>query len=279
MPAQLKLPTFIDLVPAVPGNSNYWATNEDPSLFVDMLHAQKPTGMWARGGGICSAGEMPLLLLLPRCRRVFAIDQGMDALACTYMKALALATLGPLGAKELFERDTYIEAKPDLLLLHAQLPDALKSRIHFSPNSKASYMNGKYDSFANYWHSIRTEWHFADIKLLAKAAARLDKLTLIHGDLLQLAAYGPFDILYTSNAITYSRTCPTPDKLNLASVQKLIKPGGLLLTTSTHHNEKDHHFVKKVARAGFRGSWHQTLFVHQPPPAAAPPATTAGVQS
>lgn len=265
MPAQLKLPTFIDLVPTLPGNSNYWTTNEDPSLFVDMLRAQKPIGMWARGGGICSAGEMPLLLLLPRCRRVFAIDQGMDALACTYLKVLALATRGAAGAKALFERDTYIEAKPDLLLLHAQLPDALKSCIHFSPDPKASYVNGKYDSFANYWHSIRTEWHFADVKLLAKAAARLDKLTLIHGDLLQLAAYGPFDILYASNAITYGRSCPTTDVLNLTSVAKLIKPGGLLLATSNHHNEKGHNLVKKVAKNGFRGSWTQRLFVHTPP--------------
>lgn len=278
MPAQLKLPTFIDLVPTLPGNSNYWTTNEDPSLFVDMLRAQKPSGMWARGGGICSAGEMPLLLLLPRCRRVFAIDQGMDALACTFLKVLALATFGAAGAKELFERDIYIEAKPDLLPLHAQLPDALKPRIHFSPDPKASYVNGKYDSFANYWHNVRTEWHFADMRLLTRAAKRLDKLTLIHGDLLQLAAYGPFDILYTSNAITYGRSCPTPDPLTLKNVQTLIKPGGLLLATSTPHNEKDHHLVKKVARNGFRGSWNQALFVHQPPPAAAPPAATAGVR-
>src|SRR3990167_2283926 len=71
----------------------YKFTNEAPEEYIKLLGERT----FQRGAGICSGGEVPLFVLMPRCDEVIAIDHSLGSLAAAYIKVVMLGHLGPKG--------------------------------------------------------------------------------------------------------------------------------------------------------------------------------------
>ena len=105
----------------------------------------------------------------------------------------------------------------------------------------------------------------------------LGRLTLVHGDLQDVAAEGPFDILYGSNTHEHSGrggswskvAAGASPRLGLKSYTELVKPGGHLLATGTFtyapNALRDHTSNWKQLVTTHAGNWHHHLLERLPP--------------
>jgi hypothetical protein len=230
--------------------TGYTLTNEEPYLHRKLIRGLK----FKKIAGIASGGEIPLTVLLPKATDgVIAIDHGYNALATTYMKALLIKELGPAVFSKHLEEANYDELVAMARKLRDQLPDRLK--VYCSSFDR------------NYISSIRREWHGTSSSTLEATHRKLEKLTLLHGDLTDLREYGPFDLLYTSNATEHSNR----DKKYLKGTDllPLLKPNGYILTTApiVHPELKT---IKTIV--GIRTQWPHTL-IKRVKPTSVPSAT------
>ena len=242
-------PTFIDHHPAF-NASGYTITNEEPKMFTKLLDGVEGIKL---AGGICSGGEVPLQVLLPLASEaVYAIDHGLKALAVTYLKAVMLAQLGPKAFKALFVEKVYQDFKKAMTEAHKELLPALAKEI---------VTDGYYLTFdsTSFNLSLKREWgdehgpSEADLELAFK---KLDKLTLIHGDLTDLKDVAPpLDVLYISNACGHSgrsKSYPKPDQF-----APLVREDGLMLSVE----ERTSTFWESVKKDwGSRSCWTHTLY-------------------
>lgn len=253
-PPSLKLPTFIE-AHAHNVQCSYYCTNEEPELHAKLLGKRRFT----KAAGICSGGEIPLFTLLPRCEEVYAVDHAMGALAITWLKSALLAQVGYAGLRKLAERHTdqpgFLRVVEPLL---KGMPEALRKITQVKPTAGAySYKPPYTVTFgAGVLQQLRKELHFAVRPTSAvKTVSRLDKLTLIHGDISDLATWGPYDLLYVSNAMGHSGRKGVPHLVDFAP---LVRAGGFLLFTGTHGVDKDWEQVASVS--GYRTAWQHVLF-------------------
>lgn len=220
--------------------SGYDVTNEEPELYNAMLGARKFNSI----GAICSAGEVLFFVLLHRVvESLVAVDHAYKSLAVTYIKLTLLQELGPAGLRDLFVNGSWPKFYETVNNVAKQLPKPLQTL----PIS--TYFN-EY----NFKTMYRREWHFGSMPRLQKGQRNLNKLALMHGDLSDLSARGPFDLLYTSNIHEHkNRDGNTP------TVQKqaeLLREGGLLIGCWTNGIEPDFHPLKVVKKIhGFRTTW------------------------
>lgn len=221
----------------------YKVTNEEPEMLSSLLGKRS----FKRTAGILSAGEVLLSVLLPRSREVVAIDHSYGSIAVAYLKVILLDTMGAKALKDLlFEATTPEQLKPLLERAMTSIPPELTKHIHAS------------DVFRYDLPSLRKEWHYMPLATLERARQRLDRVTFIHGDIVEdLAAEGQFSLLYVSNAMEHTgRTHRSPI---LADFAKLVQPGGYLLSTTTNKpfDTKEWDLVKYIA--GVRSSWNHVL--------------------
>jgi len=207
-------PIFEDKHPQFNGTSGYTITNEEPELFARMLGKRR----FKRAAGIASGGEIPIQVLLPRSDEVLAIDHAYQPLAYSYMKTLMIESLGINKFQKLL-LETSGKYYPELVKLGmelaAMLPEPLNKHLPIT-SVNSSFFAG-----------MRKEWLV--LRGLRKIDAKLDKLTLIHGDLTDLGQYGQVDCLYISNAIQHTnRTLKAPE---LADFAPLVVDGGILMGT------------------------------------------------
>lgn len=209
-------------------NSAYQATNEDTKTIRRLVADIRPS----RVASIASGGEVPLTVMLPQASDgVWAVDICYGGLAWTALKALLLEHLGAKGVIDLFKGGAKGVAPParwhhfrDLLVeLSAELPDILKGRVVI--NSR----DNSYNPFSAIYQLWDVETGRVDEKLLDATIERLGTLTLVHGDIRDLAGINA-DIYYTSNAITYGGAYDGKP-ISLDDLAPVLKQGGHVLAT------------------------------------------------
>ena len=183
--AELR-PKYIDIHPQY-DQTGYKVTNETVTIFDKLLEGRKRFG---KVGCIASGGEVWLASLLPRAKELFAVDHSYAALLCSYGKAVLLSQLGPSGFRELLKTKTHQEFDA---LLKSVAPEELRTKIKIG----YGWTVGDHDEALRVWATIPDE-------ALAASAKKIDKVTLIHGDLSDIEKYGPFDVAYVSNAFEHT---------------------------------------------------------------------------
>lgn len=255
---------FEDIHPAfdVPG---YQTTNEEPLVHHELLKGYRIR----KAAAICSGGEIPIFVLLPRCQEVIAIDHSYRSLACTYAKATLLSKLGPDKMKELFTGSPY-DASIKAITEHVRpedAPEPLRKFLEPKEISKYPKPNPLHALHLTFnlaaFTDIRREMHYAPIGLMRRGANHIDRLRLIHGDIKDLAKYGPFDLFYASNA----REHWGRDRLNptMKEFRTFVKPNGLLLDTcyasaAKRVIAKDSGWKLLKSTTGYRTSWSHNLY-------------------
>lgn len=243
---------FEDKYPSF-STSGYTITNEEPALFTSLLRGIS----FRRGAAIASAGEVPIGVLLPKCREeLIAIDHSYQSLVTTFAKAAMLKTLGPKQFKDsLIGCDAPNQFVELLKPISAVLPEGLATKTVFG-GSGFTVGPKSYDNL-----NTRKEWHFISDRNIAAAYRNIDKLRLVHGDLVQdLKDERPFDLLYVSNAFDHQgRTRENP---NREAISKLVRFGGYILVASSALNDfpklPEMQLVRNIK--GFRTSWDHRLY-------------------
>lgn len=202
------LPQFEDKHPGH-NAQGYSCTNEEPELMREMLAATGRT--FERGGAIASSGEVTMFSLLPFCQQMVCIDHSYRSLANFYTKIATLKQIGVTEMLRLMEKNDHAT-----LLQHAEaaykalLPEPLKAAQPWEGVTLTASWSSPYKTptfSAVDFTDIRREWYFqyrffsdqAFRDLLVKAK----DLKLIHGDIMDLAAHGPYDLMYVSNALEH----------------------------------------------------------------------------
>jgi len=241
-------PVFEDKNP-YNGMNYYIITNEEPELFARMLGKRR----FKRSAGIASGGEVPIQVLLPRSDEVLAIDHAYPPLAHSYMKTLMIESLGINKFQKLL-LETSGKYYPELVKLGqelaAMLPEPLNK--HMPPTSITS----------SFFTAMRREWLI--LRGLRKIDEKLDKLTLIHGDLTDLGQYGQVDCLYISNALQHTnRTMKSP---KLTDFAPLVADGGILMGTGNDFTPKVLGTAWKPLHSimGTRTSWQHVIIEKLP---------------
>lgn len=197
-------------VHAYSSGGGYTAPNEAPLVWRELL---KGIPVY-KAAGICSAGEVGLFGILPLVREnLYLVDHSYHSLSVALAKYLLLREHGPEVARDLLTATSQEKLLSTLDGLKERLPAKVKPNSrHFQSYDRAT---------------LRWLWNSTPKKILQKSYSKLDKVQFIHGDLIDLAEYGPFGVLYLSNALShYSRTGKHPI---VAEVEKLVKPGGYVV--------------------------------------------------
>lgn len=215
---------FLDVHPAF-NAGGYFTTNEAPELFARLLGERQFT----RGGGICSGGEVALFVLLPRCNEVVLVDHAYHSLTVAFAKFLLLDLLAPQEFLRLLLEESFTVASRQVQQLlkdnEFRIPATLRSHLSISsdPNDGTFSQHGI--------ASLRYEYkNYPDaLEALTAARGKLANVTLLHGDLQDLRAYAPLDVLYLSNAMEHSNRDRRSPQLN--EFKDVIPAGGILLGT------------------------------------------------
>lgn len=233
--------TFKDLNTYNAAYSGYQMTNEEPELISKLLKGQK----FEKGGGICGGGDLLLQVFLPRCKEMVVVDHSYNSLSATWIKMLLLSTLGPRGFLDLIAQNNYTagQAAIDKLLKDLSTSVAIPNML---PQVLEYY----------YWNwnevEMKREWKHATEASLTKSLKRLNKLTIIHGDLSDLPK-GELDFIYLSNAFEHiNRDGIKPTD----AVLDALKPGGTILNTVCQTSYQLPTPCKSASRIkGLRTSW------------------------
>lgn len=252
-------PTFIDAYPSYSA-TGYVTTNEEPEAWKTLVKECKFT----RAASIASGGEIPLLVLLPFGKEVVAVDHSYRSVLITYVKSLMLETLGPRDTKKVLEagnKELFSEAVGKVVHL---LPDALGTKLEEMENSKYEGYDPnsvfKYSSLGTGadLNSMRGSWHYASMQTLSAACRHMNKLTLIHGDLVKdLEKYGPFDLMYISNAMEHTgrdHKNPTP-----SGILKSLADDGTVLMSGYSYTKFPPGWKTISKVAGYRTTWEHHL--------------------
>lgn len=211
------LPKFLEKNPydALPG---YTCTNEEPESFFQLLKGREVD----RIGGIASGGEVLLACLLLKTKELVAVDHSCRSLCGLWSKILLIDSLGPEEAKKVLtgKWDTCIEA---IEKIWDRIPQELRLKPTMLPRFAIN---------ASDFIDIAREWMLVKPIIVKAIARRLDRLTIIHGDLTDLE--GQFDVLYLSNALEHQdRAGKCPVFLNLAP---LLKDDGIVLVAGSEYS-------------------------------------------
>lgn len=217
-------PIFIDVHPDFNGPNYYPCTNEEPRM-----HTRHLKGLhFAKAGGISSAGEAMLGILLPHADEVFVADHCYRSLAAAFLKALMLDCLGAMAISHLFTRGTYADISNAISRVTPDVPEPMRGII---ATYNTSYSNVIPDYSTD---QLRNAWREIDIAALEQAHRRLGSLTIIHGDLLDLQQFGQLDLLYASNALMEQHSTRMGKVPDLAYVAPLVREDGLMLVARSN---------------------------------------------
>lgn len=220
------------------GSCGYICPNEDVLLWREIVKGRHIR----RAAGICSGGEVGFLALLPTVRdELVLVDHSYESLAYAMLKYLLLLERGYKDTKRLLsDKEANDELKAILAVLKDRLPaDVLKAStkrlrehrsnytyeyVEYGPEQRLQTAANTYDgsSLVRYWKSFPEN-------LVKRAAEKLAKVRFVHGDMTDLIEQGPFDLFYMSNA--HEHTTRHGKSPVLTNVAKLLKPGGLVVST------------------------------------------------
>lgn len=222
----------------------YTGTNEEPDVHRRLLKGMS----FRRAASISSGGEVALFAILPHVgKELVLFDHSYQALSSSMTRALVLKDLGAKATKALFESGNQDEITGAFKKVTPLLPEGLKK--YPFPQYPTSY----------YASADRREFHYTPLSVLRRVWSKLDKLSFVHGDFVDLKDKGPFDLLYISNATSHiGRTNSYPLREN---IEALVKPGGYVLST-VNVNEGTHRWGWKQVKIvmGYRTSWPHILY-------------------
>lgn len=244
----MALPSFEDQHTAFTA-AGYAVTNEEPELFRELLGRDiRPR----RAAGIVSGGEVLLSVLLPRCQEVIGIDHSYRALAATWIKVLLLDKHGPKEMRKIMlsEYGPFCKIVSEMA---DQFPEKMRQYVQPQPGGHITAIS-TFDFDAS---GLRREWKLIPDHILARAAKKLDRLKLVHGDLTDLKNYGQFDLLYVSNAFDHMNRAKKYIKEK--DVCPLLKTKGFLLFAGSGAVDGKL-FQKYREQRGYRTTWQHVVF-------------------
>ena len=246
----MPLPKFEDIHPKF-NPTGYTITNEEPDVHRDLLKGHR----FARGAGISSGGEIPLGVLLPRCQELVAVDHSYTSIAICFFKAALLNHLGGRGMLDLLLNKPYKEFAELSHKLIPEMPEVLRSKFEISEG----YSGAKLRLGSGHFRELRREWHYYTPLELDRACSRLEKTTLVHGDLADLTEFGKFNCLYLSNAFEHTGrdgNRPSWDKVS----PFLVDNATVLATWNIGTKPASNPEFKTLNKiTGFRTSWDHYL--------------------
>lgn len=271
--------TFEDRRPYNSG-SGYMIPNESLSILRTLTLKAAPKS----AASICSAGEVPLTVLLPSCERVVAVDHSYKSLGWAMVKALMLEAYTGAEIKQMFLELTHESLFKMLDELQAHLPNKLKEHflINFYNENQAVKPGEKriprpayekrawtFDQFC--YRNLRKLWQTIPVELLDAAREKLECIRFIHADIRDLNDYGPYDLVYASNCMEHrGHDGSGPDD---KTFHKLLGKHGHLIHTGTFKNYMQTPITKwqKVEVTDYRhdpvfgGAWKYSLHEKQTP--------------
>lgn len=248
----VRLPRFEDVHPDWNAGTSYPVTNEEPEVFNQDILGKRT---FKKAGGICSGGEIAFFTMLPRSEEVIVIDHSYTSLTAAFLKAVLL---GQLGAREL--KRMCINVTWDEVNVKKEFDVAYAEALKTLPPPLVKYGPDRISSHD--MREMRKVFRHVSLSVMRKAEQSLDRLTILHGDLLlDLPKFGPFDLFYMSNAQEHKGR--SLKAFNLKDFSSAVNPGGLLLmagydATVSHLASTGWEAHKSVA--GYRTSWHHRSF-------------------
>jgi hypothetical protein len=189
--------------------SGYFCPNERIRIFLRRIARLKlrPKKVLS----ICSGGEVPILCFLPIAEEVLAIDHSRMSLATAATKIKILRERGLAGWEELLRSNKFLETWRQLS------KDLMPTRGYYATGIQHYGLT-----------ELKCVWADTPKVIQHRAVAHLDRLKLLHGDLLDMADRGPFDAMYVSNAMEHTGRNGKPSAEKLLS---LLAPGGVIFYT------------------------------------------------
>ena len=251
-------PTFLDVHPAFNGAETYKCTNEEAMAYRVLLNRKS----FKTTGAIASSGDVLLSALLPRSEKVYAVDHNNSSIAVAMLKAIMLDQMGVRAFKALLIDQSFNQFYKKASTFVSEMPPALQSGL---TRHGASVLN------SHDYTDLRREWLNYPDGALETSRRRLDAVTFVHGDLQDLAQFGPMDLLYVSNACEHrNRDGKSP---TLKYLSPLVREDGTLLVarSTTYSRHEDPLFWKHQKRfLATRLGWNYDLYTRKTPPAAHP---------
>lgn len=211
----MLLPQFEDKHPEY-NASGYVFTNEEPALFNALLGDIKVK----TAACIASGGEILLSVILPRAKKVYAVDHAYRALGATLLKILHLQEMDGLEYASICADHGekfrgFTKKQKELWKQH--VPEIIQKKC----GNDAYWLDDSY-SFAQ----IKQVWPAGTApKKLTKSI--INRITLLHGDLRDVPKV---DLLYVSNAMEHiARDNKSPTLRQFAAH---LNPGGYIMFTS-----------------------------------------------
>jgi hypothetical protein len=201
---------------------SYPASNERLDILGELVDEAQKLGPVKKVGSICSGGEVPLQVFAPRGFNVTAIDYSRESMLWAVAKTMLIQQHEPAKVREMLAKETAILTDPDFLaILDKCRRKGLVITNHYAPGNTDYRLKG----VSKYWQKLTDD----QLAQIAKASSRIE---FVHGCMSkELAAGGPFDLIYTSNALTF--TTADGKYLNLNELYKTsLRPGGFILSTS-----------------------------------------------
>lgn len=227
----------------------YTITNEDIKTHLDFTKDLKKD----HAAGICAGGEIPLISFGPYAKKLVLIDHGTAGLLVAAFKLLLLNNMKPADFQKLMLDGDTKEIVTRTIKLLPRIPRALMSNTLTLGVAR----NVAPTTFQDCWSAI-------DEAGLKRLKALIPNITLVHGDIRDLANYGKFDIIYGSNAVAdhtgHDMSTPKPPTL----LPALTDNGHIIFTGYGSYNFPEFS-IEKTTNGG---SWVYFLLKRKPAPAA-----------
>jgi hypothetical protein len=248
--------------------TRYAAVNEEPEVYREMLQGLH----FKKALSICSGGEVLLFNILPVSDEVIGVDHSVMSIAAALTKILMLGTWGAKRTLEFLSRtEDYSDGRKvlqkkseDICVFEEFFPPAIRQGMldfaqRFHPTRPVSPAINAGD-----WNNIRLEWSRFTPEQCQDVADRLNRLSLVHGCITDMADQGPFDLIYASNAMDHTKRPPKGESygatLKITELKPLLAPGGHLLFAGGYGTLPHQGFTTISAiRKGSRTGWNYGL--------------------
>lgn len=192
---------YIDIYPQYTA-SGFSCTNEVPNEHRKLLKGER----MGKSLAIASGGEITFFVLLPKVRgKLICVDHSYRSLIVFHIKALMLTELGVKETKRLMTCENPKLLRDASNEFCEKLPGSLKPKFQefIDKTSKSSYDYG-YHPFSDYqFTELVRAWKPVSEKVLEVSRRKLDQITLVHGDITDVAHMGPYTHAYISNALEH----------------------------------------------------------------------------
>lgn len=270
MPVKVK---FVEKRPYDAGGG-YTVPNESMQQLTKMLLGTATKR--DRAACICSGGEVPLQVMLPNINgEVIAIDHAYGSLFWAWLKIFLITNFSATEIRDLVSVKASLSIKEGKYVytphaLGIKFRDFVKEIFNEFPKELQSHANTYFCITNDDQHFITKEaveagqangyiaayWNKITDEMVSVVRERIDNLTLVHGDLRDLASYGTFDAVYISNAMEHA--AHNGQNPRLGEIMPFVAPQGIVLFTGSAYIVPDGATIEAHAKDGqdhMTGGW------------------------